>query len=307
MSEPIWLDSAALDRMAPPAVVLEAISEGLNHPQGADVSVRWHYSGIGGNALVMVVDDVESDMAVEKTLFVRPDNPARGLPSLSGHVALSELSTGRLLVMADGAWFTGMRTAAIAAYATRRLAVRRSRHLLVGAGYESFFHARAFADVGGMTHLAIWNRNQLKAEALAARLRQSPWMRGVTIRVATQLSDVIGEADVVTTLTGSPEPLVVSGLGRDVLINAMGSYQPHTREIGGEVVAQARLVADSEAAVREAGEFVLAGVEPGSGRVQFLWDNVLAPQPGIQVMKSVGAAFYDLALAKRLWKACCLG
>lgn len=299
--EPIWLDPEALDRLAPPSVVLAALSDALARPHGVDASVRWHYSGAGGTALVMVVDDPESDLALQKTLFVRPDNIRRALPGLSGHVALSELSTGRLLAMADGAWFTGMRTAAIAAYATQRLALNRARHLLVGAGYEAFFHARALADLGGMTHLTIWNRTPGKAQILADRLKDTDWMTGVTIRVAARLSDAVGHVDVVTTLTGSPEPLIVSGLGEDVLINAMGSYQPHAREIGGDVIAQARLVADSETAVREAGEFVLDGMEPTTGRIQFLWEPLLAPQHGVTLMKSVGAAFYDLALARRLW------
>lgn len=302
VSQPLWLDAEALDRLAPPSVVLEALSHALAGPQGVDRSVRWHYTGEGGLALVMVVDDAGSDLAVEKTLFVRADNVQRGLPSLSGHVALSELSTGRLLAMADGAWFTGMRTAAIAAFATQRLALKRARHLLVGAGYEAFFHARALADLGGMTHLAIWNRTPAKAQTLAGRLEAHDAMAGVAIQVVDHLATAVGQADVVTTLTGSPEPLIVSGLGQDVLINAMGSYQPQTREVGGEIVAQARLVADSTAAVREAGEFVLADVH--AGQVQYLWEADLAPRPGITVMKSVGAAFYDLALAKRLWDAC---
>lgn len=300
--QPLWLDPESLDRLAPPAVVLDALVHALTGHHGEDRSVRWHYTGEGGLALVMAVDDAASDLAVEKTLFVRSDNAQRGLPPLSGHVALSELSTGRLLAMADGAWFTGMRTAAIAAFATQQLAFKRARHLLVGAGYEAFFHARALADLGGMTHLTVWNRTPAKAQSLAARLRASGAMAGVAIRVVDRLTDAVGQADVVTTLTGSPEPLIVSGLGPDVLINAMGSYQPHTREVGGEIVAQARLVADSKAAVREAGEFVLPGVE--CGQVQYLWDDSLAPQPGITVMKSVGAAFYDLALARRLWDAC---
>ncbi|MBW1891151.1 MAG: ornithine cyclodeaminase family protein, partial [Deltaproteobacteria bacterium] len=50
------------------------------------------------------------------------DNPARGLPYISGLVILNDTATGLPLAVMDGVWMTGMRTGAATALSARCLA-----------------------------------------------------------------------------------------------------------------------------------------------------------------------------------------
>jgi ornithine cyclodeaminase/alanine dehydrogenase-like protein (mu-crystallin family) len=89
-----------------------------------------------------------------------------------------------------------------------------------------------------------------------------------------------------------------------VLINAMGTYRPTTREIDGDIVEHAILYADYlPSCLVEAGEYLIPAA---SGHLDLTWvlplsmARTLGSQEGITVMKSVGSAIFDLAGAEYL-------
>lgn len=291
MPEPVWWSGARLLAALTPERALEGIRRRVAQP-GRGQSVRWHYAGEGTEALVMLGDDAVTGLALQKTLFVRP-----GLP---GVVAVSSLQDGRPLLFLDGAVFTGIRTAAIAAYAVSQLASSRRRQTVLGAGFEAYFHARAVGQLGGLEELSLWNRTPERAERLRQRLVSDPMLHGVAITAVSDLDGAVRDRDVIITVTGSPTPLV-RRVGPRTLVVAMGSYRPTDREVAGDVLADALLVADCPWAWDEAGEFVLARQE---GAVvappRILWDPNFEPVGRPVVMKSIGAAFYDVAVAATL-------
>ncbi|MCL5115968.1 MAG: hypothetical protein M1272_02335 [Firmicutes bacterium] len=298
MKNPRWLDGEALSRVLTPRLALGGIQRAVVGGHHLE-SIRWHFESGAGSALVMMADDPERALSLQKTLYVRTNQR----PSLPGFVAVSDLERGTPLAFLDGAVFTGIRTAAIAAYATHAFAAARARQALLGAGFEALYHARALADLGGMEALTLWNRTSERAQALAARLREEPELQGVDIRVAADAAQAVSRADVVTTVTGSPLPVLAEdGLGETVLINAMGSYRPTDREVDGPVLQGARIIVDTPSAILEAGELVLGKAEGYVAEpILHLWESdALGPRPGRTVMKSVGAAFYDLAVAAAL-------
>jgi len=299
--EPRWVGGSTLEEILLPQIARTAVSQALRAGHWSE-SIRWHFSGEGGAALVMMADATALRLAVQKTLFFRSDNRRLGLPNLPGVVAGFDVETGTPLFVVDGAVFTAIRTAAIAAYTTETLAVARGTHAILRAGFEAYYHAMALYQLGGMERLIIWNRSPDHAEALVQRLRRDGRLIDVHIEVGVSVNDAITEADVVTSLTASPTPLIYGGLQNTVLINAMGSYQPNMREIDGSLFQDAHLFADSPAAILEAGEFVMAGQEGYlHAHIRGLADaSEVGPQEGRTIMKSVGAAFYDLWVAASL-------
>lgn len=287
---PYWAALDLQERLTP-SLALEGIQRAVTRGM-SPTSVRWRYQGDHADVLVMMADDRQASLLVQKTLWV-----VSGLP---GTVALYS-AQGNPLVFCDGAVFTGIRTAAIAAYAVSRLGHGRQRQALLGAGFEAYFHARALASLGGLEELRIWNRTKSKAHDLESRLRRDSIFRGISLHVCGTVDEAVRGVDVVTTVTASPKPILHQSED-GMLVLAMGSWQPNQRELAGPVLDNAHIVVDCPAAWDEAGEFVLARKE--GYRIpepSLLWDPALSSAMGrTTVVKSVGAAIYDLAVATML-------
>ncbi|GAB3955418.1 hypothetical protein [Streptomyces sparsus] len=78
-----------------------------------------------------------------KVTTLTPGNPGRGLPLIHGVVVLTDLETGRVTALLDGAELTAVRTGAVAALATRLCAAEDAADLAVqhpvhGAGPGRF-------------------------------------------------------------------------------------------------------------------------------------------------------------------------
>ena len=73
-----------------------------------------------------------------------PQNPARGLPYITGMVILNDPETGIPLAVMDASWITAMRTAAASAVAAKFLARSSPRVLtIIGCGVQGRSHTEA--------------------------------------------------------------------------------------------------------------------------------------------------------------------
>jgi alanine dehydrogenase len=78
-----------------------------------------------------------------------PGNPARGLPTVTGVVCLSDATTGEPLMLLDARSVTALRTGAAAAVATQALARADARSVgIVGCGLHGAWTARCLAAAG---------------------------------------------------------------------------------------------------------------------------------------------------------------
>ena len=138
-----------------------------------------------------------------KTVAVMPDNPARGLDAHQGTVTLFDGLTGRTLAVMNASPVTAIRTAAVTAVATRRLARPDAKELaIVGAGVQARSHLRALP---GFERVRIASRTRGHAEALAAEF-------GAEVCDSTE--EAVRGADVVVAATSSasrPAPRVAEG------------------------------------------------------------------------------------------------
>jgi ornithine cyclodeaminase len=239
-----------------------------------------------------------------KAVAVFPGNVARGIDSHQGAVLLFEPDTGRLSALMDGATITAIRTAAVSAVATDLLARPDAADLaILGAGIQARSHLEALGAVRPLHRVRVWSRNREHASAFADEAGKQ--LKVVAVESA---EDAVRGADIVTTVTASPEPILRrSWLKEGVHINAVGASTPTAREIDTETVAAARLFVDRrESALNEAGE-VLIPISEGAFTADHiqaeLGDVIIGKDPGrssadeLTLFKSLGIAVEDVAAA----------
>jgi ornithine cyclodeaminase len=244
-----------------------------------------------------------------KAVSVFPGNASRGIDTHQGAVLLFEADTGRLSALLDGAAITAIRTAAVSGVATDVLARPDASELaILGAGVQARTHIEAIAAVRPLRRVRIWSRNPEHAAALASELRRR---FGFPIEAAPSAEAAVREADVVATVTASPEPILKrEWLKEGVHINAVGSSIPTTREIDTATMVAARLFVDRrESALAEAGDLLIAmgeGAVKGDHVQAELGEVIIGKNPGrrspgeLTLFKSLGLAVEDVASAAYL-------
>jgi ornithine cyclodeaminase len=244
-----------------------------------------------------------------KTVTVFPDNGERGKPAVLGTYVLLSAETGEALAIMDATRLTAWRTAAASALASRKLSrPDATRLLMVGAGALAPFLVRAHSSVRPIRDIALWNRSRPRAEALAATLAQ----HGMKAIIVDNLADAAANADIISTATLSPEPLIRGAwLKPGTHLDCVGAYRPGMRETDDEVVRRARIFVDTRAgAFSEAGDILQplqSGVIARDAILADLFDLARGTVPGrgaadeITLFKSVGASIEDLAAAVAMY------
>ncbi|PSR35517.1 MAG: hypothetical protein C7B46_00555 [Sulfobacillus benefaciens] len=297
-----WIGAEELEHLLSDEEVRHHLAISLEKPLAGE-PIRVVQQDPVGHLIMMAASWQDMSLSLVKILYERPLNREShsSKPVFNGSVTIYD-ADGTFQVAIDGAAFTGMRTAAIAALSTEWLALQRDRLAILGAGFEAYYHAKALALLPGVHEIYLWNRSEPKALALKARLEKLPQFSRILVKVCPRVEDAVCNADVITTVTASPSPILTASMVKPtVLINAMGAYRPTTREIDGDIVEHAALYADYlPACLAEAGEYLIPAA---SGRLDLKrvlplsMARTLGPQAGITVMKSVGSAIFDLACA----------
>jgi ornithine cyclodeaminase/alanine dehydrogenase-like protein (mu-crystallin family) len=286
------LDAAALRAALPWPVAIAAVEAAFRDEDPAATPPRSHLTVPGGELLLMPAHGA-AGLGV-KLVTLAPGNPARGLPFIHGAYVLFSADGLVPEALLDGTELTAIRTAAVSALATDRLARPDARSLVVfGAGTQARVHVAAMRAVRAFASVAIVGRDPARARALADEL-------GAEVAGP----EAVAGADVVCTCTTSAEPVFDGGLvAPGAHVNAIGAYRPDLRELDDAAMRGATVVVETRAsALAEAGDVIGAGVEAES--LVELGDVVRGTAPGrpdgdaITVFKSVGLALEDLAIAR---------
>lgn len=190
-----------------------------------------------------------------KTVTVKGDNSALGLPTVQGSYLLVDNATGTPVAVMDGTELTRRRTAAASALAADYLARKdASTLLLVGAGALAPHFARAHAEVRPIKRVLVFNRTPEKAVATAAEIGGE---------AVTNLAAAMAEADIISGITSATGPVIKGQWVRPgTHIDLVGAYKPEMRETDGPAVGMARVYVDTrEGAVHEAGDLLMAQLE----------------------------------------------
>jgi ornithine cyclodeaminase/alanine dehydrogenase-like protein (mu-crystallin family) len=223
-----------------------------------------------------------------------PGNPARGLPTVSGLVVLSDAGTGVVEAVLDAGSVTALRTGAAAVLAAETLGVAGGSAAVIGVGVNGLAAARTFAALG--RDVEVWDVDQERARAAAAE---------VGAGVAASRESALG-ADVLVTVTPGREILLpVGSLRPGQHVSLMGADGPGKAEIAVEEIRRARVFCDDWEQASHGGELA-AAVEAGAiGRddVTELGAVLAGEAEGrrsdeeITIFDSTGLAIQDLAVA----------
>ncbi len=156
-----------------------------------------------------------------------PGNPARGLPTVTGLVLLSDAEDGRLLAVLDAAAVTALRTAAAGVLAADALCrSEASSYAVVGAGVNGAETARMLV-AHGVTPL-VWDVDAGRRQLVADRLG---------VRVASSAEDALA-CEVVITVTPGADVLYPDGsLEAGQHVSLMGADGPGKAEVAVEELA----------------------------------------------------------------------
>lgn len=275
----------------------------------AGQAVRTEIAPAGGNGVlgIMPAYRLGEDPAFSaKVVCVIPGNPAKGLPAHQGIVAFFDGVDGHLRLLADAGAVTEIRTAALTVLATRTLASERQGScLIIGAGHQAAAHLRAFSRLE--RPLELWARREDRALELATTLGRD----GIEVTIAQDLEAAVRNAAVVTSVTGSKEPILRDEwLQPGVHLNAIGSSIPRVSEVPPATLRTSRIfVDDIESVLQLSGEMArLEGSMPhltALGGVLTDHTRVLRTSTDRTVFKSVCVAVQDLALLAALDETAC--
>jgi ornithine cyclodeaminase/alanine dehydrogenase-like protein (mu-crystallin family) len=227
-----------------------------------------------------------------------PGNPARGLPTVTGLVLLSDAEDGRLLAVLDAAAVTALRTAAAAVLAADTLGrPDASSYAVVGAGVNGAETARMLVALG-KTPL-VWDVHEARRRAVAEE---------VGADVAGSAEEALS-SDVVATVTPGYQVLYEAGsLRPGQHVSLMGADGPGKAEVALEELRRARLFCDDweqggSKGIGDTGRAVAAGLvtredvtELGAVLIGEAEDRRSARD--ITLFDSTGLAIQDLAIAK---------
>jgi ornithine cyclodeaminase/alanine dehydrogenase-like protein (mu-crystallin family) len=225
-----------------------------------------------------------------KLVSFYPCNAQAGLPTVMALVILVDPDSGEPLAVMDGHALTAMRTAAVSAAVTRRLAAPASRVLaLLGSGVQAVAHLEALRCVRSFDEIRVWSRTPEHARRFARK-------HGA---VAMDAEQAVRGADVVVTATPSQSPIVRGAwLKPGVHVNAIGAPMPAWRELDDAAMSHCLVVESREAAGRESGDVILSGARIHAEAGEIFAGTVPAPTGQTTIFKSVGIAIEDVVSAK---------
>ena len=282
--------------------IVEALREGFQAQ--IETPVRHHHE-TGPATTLLLMPAWGADFTGLKTVTVKTDNAALGVPTVQGSYLLIDNKTGTPVCMMDGTELTRRRTAAASALAADYLSRKDSSTLLiVGAGALALHFVMAHAAVRPIKTVLIYNRTPEKSH----RLMQELHADGFAAEVMTDIEAAMGRADIISGITSSNAAIIKGAwLKPGTHVDLAGAFKPSMREVDGDTVAAARVYVDTrEGALAEAGDLIQARDE---GRFDFknvqgdLFElcrgKVLArkTEAEITLFKSCGTALEDLAAA----------
>jgi alanine dehydrogenase len=224
---------------------------------------------------------------------------------------LYDAAMAKPLALFEANYLGQIRTGAASGVATDLLARRDMQTVgLIGAGFQARSQLEAMLAIRPVRQAFAYSRTPETRERF---VRECSEAFHLPVQAVSSARDAVTDADIVITATSAGQPVFQSEWVRPgTHINAVGSNIANRRELPGEILGRAALVAvDSmEQAMLEAGDLLLAGehFHWHSPKLTELADlaagtRAFARQDGdITVFKSVGLGIEDVAVAALVYE-----
>lgn len=262
-------------------------------------------AGDDSSMLYMPCISLAQKVSIIKTVSIFPNNA--NLPTTQGNILVTDLTDGKHKATMEASYLTRLRTGAMTAIATDKLANKNAKVLgVIGTGKMAFEQVLGVLEVRHIEKIILFNRTYDKTE----KFKQDLISFGIDIEIE-RVDDVgflIEQADIINCATQSVTP-VFNGenIKEGTHINGVGSFKPAMKEMDHETVRRAnQIYVDDLAGIKdEAGELIDA-VEHNvitwddiNGQLSDIIDqNYLRnSKEEITLYKCVGAGYFDLAVA----------
>lgn len=304
------LDEPELRRVVTPAVAVRAIREAFRADGEGRTTVpaviNLEIPAARGEFHVKTAHIAGVPHVAVKVASGFYDNPAKGLPSGSGLMAVFDAGTGLpVALLFDNGYLTDVRTGAAGAVAAECLAPAAVETVgMIGSGVQARLQIACLRQVRTFARLVAWSPTRARLERYCDEMREA---HGLAVVAAEDAEAVCRAADLVITTTPARAPLVRAGwLRPGHHVTAVGSDSPGKQELEAACLARAdRLVVDRHAQCAAFGELraaLAAGLAPRAAPLE-LGAVVAGRQPGrtradeITIADLTGVGFQDTAIA----------
>ena len=236
------------------------------------------------------------------------DNPAKGLPSGSGLMALFDAATGLpVALLLDNGFLTDIRTGAAGAIAAEVLAPASFATVgVLGSGLQARHQVRCLRSIRAFSRIVAWSPDRSHLDVYCREMREE----GFDAQAVATPEAVCREADVLITATPSRAPLVqAEWLRPGQHVTALGADSPGKQELDAGCLTLADLVVVDRltqcAAFGELRHALDAGIVHADRVHAELGEIVAGVKPGrttrdqITIADLTGVGFQDTAIASK--------
>lgn len=297
----------------------------------ADKEALKNYSDGGSDIPLRTVIDVDKDSSSTaifmpgyikdknalgmKIIDIYPDNIEKGFVTSPSTMILIDKDNGFVKAILDGTILTRLRTGAVSGAATEVLSNEDARSfLLIGTGGQAGTQLEAVLAVRDIEEAYVFDVNYERAEVFAKEMNEKLKGYGAKILAINELDEVLGDVDIITTVTTSKKPVFDGNkVKKGVHVNSVGSYTPDMQETPPELLVRSgKIFTDTkEGVIEEAGDVIIPISEGKISKEKVaheLGDLLLGREVGreskeeITWFKTVGFAGLDLVAGEKIYQ-----
>ena len=222
-----WFSAVDLFSQVPISCAIDVIEAVLKNGHDPANDVPRTIVDTAQGQLIMMSAESDARLGV-KIASVAPKNQNRALPRIQAIYLLMDSETLTPLALFDGTALTTLRTSAVSALAAKFLSREHAaRLLLFGSGPQALGHLDAMRSIRPLTNVTIVANTQPNAEVLA-RYRSSVGLETRILQTG-DLAEINGEV-----------------AKADIIVCAIGSHEPRSREVDGFLVGRSTVVVEDQ-------------------------------------------------------------
>ncbi len=266
-----------------------------------------YFKKYNGDLRIMPSFSETLNLAGVKLVNVHPENFKKRLPTVMAVILLYDPRTGLPLVLMDGIQITALRTGAVSAIATKKLAREDANTLgVVGAGFQAITQIAAISKVKKLKEILVYDINKERIKNLAKILKKEK------IEIKEGTLEEVCQKDILVTVTPAREPIVkMTWIKPGTHINAIGADAAGKEELEPEILKRAKIIVDNKEQAFHSGE-INVPLEKGIIKKEDIFaslDEIVSNKKigrenkdEITIFDSTGLAIQDLYTASLVFK-----
>ncbi len=281
--------------------------------QSCKVPLRTSIQAINdrGVFLFMPAYDQSLHYASLKIVNIFLGNIEKGKATSTGQVLLMNDETGEVLALMDGTYLTQIRTGAASGAAFDLLAKADvATGTLIGTGGQAASQLEAMLTARALVEVKVFDTDTDRLHAFVSKMNEQFASSKTKITAAASSDDAIRDADLITTVTTSVQPVFHADCVKEgAVVSCVGSYLPHMQEMDPALLRRASKIYfdDLDTVMEESGDIMIPMKNGAITKDSFtgnLGDVVAGKLPGREndheliVFKTVGLGIQDLTAAK---------